>query len=46
MGGVWFGSTGRQDFWQIVINDQRPKLKLNGLVIEGLMDTGTDVNII
>lgn len=38
MGGVWVRRTGRQDSWQTVINDQRPKLKLNSLEIEGLKD--------
>lgn len=35
-------------FWQTTINDQRPKLKIqiNGIEIEGLVDTGADVMII
>ena len=35
-------------FWQIVVNDQRPKLmvQMNGVNIEGLVDTGADVNIL
>lgn len=35
-------------FWESVINDQRPKLKLqvNGIEIVGLVDTGTDITII
>lgn len=35
-------------FWETVINDQRPKLKLqvNGIEIVGLVDTGTDITII
>ena len=34
-------------FWQTSMNDQRPKLRvcLNGIVIEGLLDTGMDVTI-
>ena len=34
-------------FWQTTINDQRPKLKIqiNGIEIEGLVDTGGDVTI-
>lgn len=30
-------------FWQIIVNDQRPKLmaQMNGVEIEGLVDTGT-----
>lgn len=43
-----FGSTGKRAFWQTVINDERPKLKikLNGIEIEGLLDSGADVPII
>ena len=35
-------------FWQTSINDQRPKLRvrINGIVIIGLIDTGADVSII
>ena len=35
-------------FWQTSINDQRPKLRvcINGIFIEGLLDTGVDVSII
>ena len=35
-------------FWQISINDQRPKLRacINNTVIEELLDTGVNVNII
>ena len=35
-------------FWQTSINDQRPKLRVcvNGIFIEGLLDTGADVSII
>ena len=35
-------------FWQISINDQRPKLKvyINDIVIEGLLDIVVDVTII
>lgn len=35
-------------FWESVINDQRPKLKLkvNGIEIVSLVDTGTDITII
>ena len=35
-------------FWPTAINDQRPKLKvqINGVEIEGLVDTGADVTII
>ena len=34
--------------WQTSINDQRPKLRvrINGIVIVGLIDTGADVSII
>lgn len=34
--------------WQTVINDKRPKLKvkLNGIEIEGLLDSDTDVSVI
>lgn len=43
-----FGYTGKCMFWQTVINDQRPKLKLqvNGIEIENLGDIGVDVTII
>lgn len=43
-----FGSTGKRVFWQTVINDERPKLKikLNGIEIEGLLDSSADVPII
>lgn len=45
-GGV--GNTGKCVCWQTVVNDQRPKLKLqvNGIEIEDLVDTGADVTII
>ena len=35
-------------FWQTSINDQRPKLRVRiyGIVIVGLIDTGSDVSII
>ena len=35
-------------FWQRVVNDQRPKLmvQMNGVDIEGLVDTGADVSIL
>ena len=35
-------------FWQTSINDERPKLRvcINGILIEGLLDTGVDVSII
>ena len=35
-------------YWQTSINDQRPKLRvcINGIFIEGLLDTGADVSII
>ena len=35
-------------FWQTSINDQRPKLRvrINGIVIVGLIDTGAEVSII
>ena len=35
-------------FWQTSINDQRPKLRvcINGIFIDGLLDTGADVSII
>ena len=38
----------RNIFWQTSINDQRPKLRLciNNILIQGLLDTGTDVTII
>lgn len=40
--------TIQQVFYQTSINDQRPKvkIKINGIVIKGLVDTGTDVTII
>lgn len=43
-----FRSTGKRVFWQTVINDESPKLKmkLNGIEIEGLLDSGADVPII
>ena len=35
-------------FWQTSMNDQRPKLRvrINGIVIVGLIDTGVDVSSI
>ena len=35
-------------FWQTSINDQRPKLRvyINGIFIEGLLDTSVNVSII
>lgn len=43
-----FGSTGKCVLWQMKVNDQRPKLKLqvNGGEIEGLVDTRADLTII
>lgn len=43
-----FGSTGKCVLWQMMVNDQRPKLKLkvNGLEIEGWVDTRAHVAII
>ena len=42
------GSPGKYVFWKTVVNDQRPKLmvQMNGIDIEGLVDTGADVTII
>lgn len=42
------GETIKQVFWQTSINNQRPKLKIliNGIVIEGLLNTGAAVTII
>ena len=39
-------STGKYTFWQITVNDQKPKLtvQMNGVEIEGLADTGADVS--
>ncbi|KAL6040906.1 hypothetical protein STEG23_037882 [Scotinomys teguina] len=41
-------NTIKRIFWQTSINEQRPKLRIriNGLVLEGLVDTGADVTII
>jgi hypothetical protein len=41
-----FGSTGKCVLWQMKVNDQRPKLKLqvNGGEIEGLVDTRADLS--
>ena len=41
------GSPGKCVLWQTVVNDQRPKLMLqmNGIDIEGLVDTRADVSI-
>lgn len=40
------GNTGKYVFWKRIVNDQRPKLKLqvNGIETEGLMDTGAAWN--
>ena len=40
--------TIKQVFWQTSIDNKRPKLKIqiNGIVIEGLLDAGTDITII
>ena len=42
------GGQSKRIFWQTYINDQRPKLRvcINGIFIEGLLDTGADVSII
>lgn len=42
------GETIKQWFWQISRSEQRSKLKIkiNYIVIEGLIDTGADVKII
>ena len=42
------GETIKQVFWQIFINEQRPKLKIwiNDIVIEVLVVIGADVTII
>lgn len=41
-------NTGNHVFWETILNDQRPKLKLqvNDTEIEGLVDTGGNVPII
>lgn len=38
-----FGSTGKKVFWQTVINDKQPKLKIKlyGIEIGRLLDSGT-----
>jgi hypothetical protein len=43
-----FRSTGRKVFWQTIIINERPKLRLmvNDVEIKGLMDTGVTVFII
>ena len=43
-----FGSTGKHMFWKTVLNDQRPKLmvQMNGVDIEVLVDTGSDINML
>lgn len=40
-----FGSTGKCVFWQAVVNDKRQELKsqVNGIEVEGLVNTGVDV---
>lgn len=42
------GETMKQVFWQTSIHYQRLKLKIwiNGIVIDGLLDTGVDVTIL
>ena len=42
------GETRKHIFWQIVINNQRPKQKVqtNRIEMESLIDAGTDVKII
>lgn len=47
-GSQFTKNTIKQIFWQTSINEQRPKLRIriNGLVLEGLVDTGADVTII
>lgn len=43
-----FGNTGKHVFWETVVSDQRPKLRLQviDIGIEGLMDTGDNATII
>ena len=40
-----FGNTGKCVFWQAVVNDKRQELKsqVNGIEVEGLVNTGVDV---
>lgn len=42
------GENIKKIFWQTSINEQRPKLtiKINGVLLSGLVDTGADVTII
>lgn len=43
-----FGSAGKGIFCQTFINDTNPKIRviLNGISLNGLLDTGTDVAIV
>lgn len=43
-----FGSTGKEIFWEVLVNEQRPtiKLQIGGRPFEGLFDTGADVSVI
>jgi hypothetical protein len=45
---VTLGSTEKCVFWQTMVNNQRTKLmvQMNGVDIEGLVDTGTDISIL
>ena len=39
------GSTGKTVFWETLVSDQKPlcSLQINGILFEGLVDTGADV---
>ena len=43
-----FGSTGKTVFQETLVSDQKPlcSLHINGIVFEGLIDTGADLSII
>ena len=40
--------TGKCVFWQIIVNDQRPKLlvQMNSVDIEGLVDIRADISVL